>query len=448
MGAGPLDRAAAGGVPLEPLPRPVLVADLDVHRQGPQAADVEAEGDRLALDHLGLGRRPGRPRSGRAPTAVATKQDTTRTRRPRAKAKRATDPSRAAARSSANPSRARSRAPASSRRDFLQGVFDDRRLRPGGGAPATVWIRWARTGPASACTSSGTTKSRPSSAAWARAAASSMRPPRGLAPASLSGWRRVASRIATTYSSSGRRASTSATAAIASAASSSSATERHRGRRRRGEQVGLGPAGGIAEREAGHEAVELRGRQGVGAVEAGGRVLRRDHRERARQRVRLAFDRDLQLGHRLEQPGLRFRRRPVQLVDEDDVGEDRAGVELEGLRAGAPDRRPEDVARQQVDGALDPGEAAADRWRRGCGPAGSCRPPAGPRAAGDLPPGRVQSTTCSISLSSCIPRAMPPARCSPHAATPVSENRTARNVAMETVLPTAQAGPSHDRRYR
>ena len=83
--------------------------------------------------------------------------------------------------------------------------------------------------------------------------------------------------------------------------------------------------------------------------------------------MRFAFDRHLQLGHRLEQPGLRFRRRPVQLVDEDDVGEDRPRVELEGLGAGAPDRRPEDIGRQEVDGALDAGEAAADAGGEGAG---------------------------------------------------------------------------------
>ena len=98
------------------------------------------------------------------------------------------------------------------------------------------------------------------------------------------------------------------------------------------------------------------GRQRVGAVEAGGRVLRRDHRERPRQRVRLPFDRDLQLGHRLEQPGLRFRRRPVQLVDQDDVGEDRPRVELEGLRAGRA--RSSSPARRWAAGRRCPGSRA------------------------------------------------------------------------------------------
>ena len=173
------------------------------------------------------------------------------------------------------------------------------------------------------------------------------------------------------------------------------------------------------------------GRQRVGAVEARGRVLRRDHRERSRQRVRLAVDGHLQLGHRLEQPRLRFRRRPVQLVDEDDVGEDRPGVELEGLRAGAPDRRPQHVGREQVDGALDAGEPPVDARPRGCGPAASCRPPAGPRAAGGRPPAACRDHVRASACRAASRARCPSARRSPHAATPASDNRTARSVAIQ-----------------
>ena len=69
--------------------------------------------------------------------------------------------------------------------------------------------------------------------------------------------------------------------------------------------------------------------------------------------VRDAVDRDLPLGHRLEQRRLRLRRRPVDLVDEQDVGEDRAGAELEVARLLVVDREPGDVGRLQVGRALD-----------------------------------------------------------------------------------------------
>ena len=49
-------------------------------------------------------------------------------------------------------------------------------------ASAVTMTRWASTGIASALTSSGTTKSRPSEAARAREARSSMIEARGLAP--------------------------------------------------------------------------------------------------------------------------------------------------------------------------------------------------------------------------------------------------------------------------
>ena len=82
----------------------------------------------------------------------------------------------------------------------------------------------------------------------------------------------------------------------------------------------------VVELDLEQEAVELR----LGQLEHVAmlvRVLRRDHEERVREPVRLALDRDLALLHRLEQRGLRARRRAVDLVGEQHVREDRAGEE-------------------------------------------------------------------------------------------------------------------------
>jgi hypothetical protein len=70
---------------------------------------------------------------------------------------------------------------------------------------------------------------------------------------------------------------------------------------------------------------------------------------------------DLALCHHLQQRGLRLRRAAVDLVGDDDVGEDRARVELELLAALVVDRHPGHVAGQQVGRELDapPGRADA-----------------------------------------------------------------------------------------
>ena len=61
----------------------------------------------------------------------------------------------------------------------------------------------------------------------------------------------------------------------------------------------------------------------------------------------------LLLRHRLEQRGLRLRRRAVDLVDEDDVREDRPRAELEVPRLLVEDGEPGDVGRLEVRRALD-----------------------------------------------------------------------------------------------
>ena len=109
------------------------------------------------------------------------------------------------------------------------------------------------------------------------------------------------------------------------------------------------------------EAVELRLGQGIGALHLE-RVLGREHEERRIEREALAGDRDLVLLHRLEQARLGLRRRPVDLVGEDEVGEDRAGLEAEDALAALLDEdvRAGDVGRHQVRRELDPVERAVD----------------------------------------------------------------------------------------
>ena len=88
----------------------------------------------------------------------------------------------------------------------------------------------------------------------------------------------------------------------------------------------------LLDREGDHdleqELVELRFGQGIGALHLEG-VLRREDEERRIELVALLRDGDLVLLHRLEQARLGLGRRPVYLVGQDEVGEDRAGLELE-----------------------------------------------------------------------------------------------------------------------
>ena len=71
--------------------------------------------------------------------------------------------------------------------------------------------------------------------------------------------------------------------------------------------------------------------------------------------------RHVALLHRLEQPGLHARRRAVDLVGEEDVGEDRAALEHE--LAAAHLHRPDQLARRRVGGELDALEVRAEHAR-------------------------------------------------------------------------------------
>ena len=115
---------------------------------------------------------------------------------------------------------------------------------------------------------------------------------------------------------------------------------------------------GVVDHELEQEAVDLRLGQGVGALGLD-RVLRGEHEERLGHAVRLAADRDLVLLHRLEQRGLHLGGRAVDLVGEQQVGEDRAVLGPERAVAGLPDARADEVGGQQVGRELDAAERAA-----------------------------------------------------------------------------------------
>ena len=79
---------------------------------------------------------------------------------------------------------------------------------------------------------------------------------------------------------------------------------------------------GIIDPDVEHEPVELGLGQRIRPFLLD-RVLRGQHEERLGQRMPPAADRHLVLLHRLEQRRLRLRRRAVDLVGQDHVGEDR-----------------------------------------------------------------------------------------------------------------------------
>ena len=87
--------------------------------------------------------------------------------------------------------------------------------------------------------------------------------------------------------------------------------------------------------------------------------------ERRRQREGLALDGDLPLLHRLEQRGLGLGRRPVDLVGEQQPGEQRAAPELELRGPLVVEERPGQVGGQQVGGELGAREVEPERLGEG-----------------------------------------------------------------------------------
>ena len=138
--------------------------------------------------------------------------------------------------------------------------------------------------------------------------------------------------------------------------------ELRRGRRHRVEDLAFLLARRVADVELQHEAVDLGFGQRVGALLVD-RVLRREDEEGRGELVGLAAERHLALLHRFEERRLHLGGRAVDLVREDEVGEDRAA--LHGVFAGLRivDERAHDVGRQQVGRELDAREVGVDGLR-------------------------------------------------------------------------------------
>jgi hypothetical protein len=117
---------------------------------------------------------------------------------------------------------------------------------------------------------------------------------------------------------------------------------------------------GVAQDELEEEPVELRlgQRENARLLE---RILGGDHDERRRQAVDTPLDGDVTFLHRLEQRRLRSGRCAVDLVREQDVGEDGARHELR--LAQLLHRRADDVGGGCVRRELDPLELHAERAR-------------------------------------------------------------------------------------
>src|SRR5437763_10695046 len=109
------------------------------------------------------------------------------------------------------------------------------------------------------------------------------------------------------------------------------------------------------------EAVELRLRQWIGAVVLD-RILRGDHEERLRQRLRFSVHTDLRLIHGLEERGLRPRRRAVDFVGKHDVRKNRSGTKFKFAIFRIVDAHAKHIAGQQIRSELNALKAAMKRF--------------------------------------------------------------------------------------
>ena len=114
-----------------------------------------------------------------------------------------------------------------------------------------------------------------------------------------------------------------------------------------GQQGAFGFRIRIAQGQAQQEAVQLRIRQWIGAGQVH-RILRGDDEERVGEGTGRAIQGDLVLGHGFQQGALGARRRTVDFIGQQHMGEHRTGMELELPRLRVVYRYTQYVGRQQV----------------------------------------------------------------------------------------------------
>ena len=88
----------------------------------------------------------------------------------------------------------------------------------------------------------------------------------------------------------------------------------------------------------------------------------------------MAIHGDLAFVHRFQQRGLGLGRGAVDLIGQQDVGEDGTALELEALVCGRVHGDAEDVTGQHVAGKLHPPEIAVDGARKSVGESGFANP--------------------------------------------------------------------------
>jgi len=111
------------------------------------------------------------------------------------------------------------------------------------------------------------------------------------------------------------------------------------------------------------EAIELRFGKRIRAFELDG-ILRCANDEERRQRFARTVDRHLTLFHCFQQRRLRFGRRAIDLVREQERREDRPATQREFGRLRIEDRRADDVGRHEVGRELNAPERYAQQHRK------------------------------------------------------------------------------------
>ena len=135
------------------------------------------------------------------------------------------------------------------------------------------------------------------------------------------------------------------------------------------EDVAFVVGGGVAEADAHEESVELVLWERICALELVGVLCGDDHEGRV-EAVDDAVDADVALVHGFEERSLGARGCSIDLIGEDEVGED--GPWFEGKLCGVAieDGDAQEIRREHVGGELDAAEGALDGACDGCGEEG------------------------------------------------------------------------------